>query len=119
MVAIPRASFPLLYKDKRRQTIYTNAVNTLEEEGWCDSYGRLSTFVKAEKIDKTVKGDPAPRVIQPRRPEYNVELGVLLKPFEHRIYTAMARAVSRSICCQGYQRSRARQSDSGKVGELH
>jgi hypothetical protein len=52
--------------------------------------------VKAEKIDTTSKPDPAPRVIQPRKPEYNVELGVLLKPFEHRIYSAMADALGKS-----------------------
>lgn len=96
MVAIDRAAFPLLYKDKRRRTIYEQAVTTLEEEGWKDSYGRLTTFVKAEKIDATAKGDPAPRVIQPRKPEYNVELGVVLKPFEHRIYDAMAEALGKS-----------------------
>jgi len=96
MVAIPRAAFPLLYRDKRRQTVYTNAVKSLEEDGWDDSFGRLTTFVKAEKIDATAKGDPAPRVIQPRKPEYNVELGVVLKPFEHRIYHAMAAAIRKS-----------------------
>lgn len=96
MRAIDRAEFPALYKDKRRRTIYQNAVDSLEEDGWKDSYGRLTTFVKAEKIDATAKGDPAPRVIQPRKPEYNVELGVVLKPFEHRIYDAMAEAIGKS-----------------------
>jgi len=96
MRAIDKAAFPLLYRDKRRRTIYENAVTNLEENGWDDKFGRLTTFIKAEKIDVTVKGDPAPRVIQPRRPEYNVELGVLLKPFEHVIYEGMAKAIGKS-----------------------
>jgi hypothetical protein len=46
----------------------------------------LKTFVKAEKINWSTKPDPAPRVIQPRDPRYNVEVGRFLLPLEHKVY---------------------------------
>jgi hypothetical protein len=49
----------------------------------------LSTFVKAEKLNFSIKHDPAPRVIQPRNPRYNVELGRYLLPLEHKVYDAI------------------------------
>lgn len=93
---INRSDFPSLYNDPRKRTIYQNAVENLEAEGWNSRYGNVRTFIKAEKIDATAKSDPAPRVIQPRKPEYNVELGVYLKPAEHRIYNSVARALHKS-----------------------
>lgn len=39
-------------------------------------------FVKLEKVNPT----KAPRCIQPRKPIYNLALGMYLKPIEHRIY---------------------------------
>jgi hypothetical protein len=49
-----------------------------------DSY--MKTFVKAEKINFSAKPDPAPRVIQPRDPRYNLEVGRYLRPLEHKLY---------------------------------
>jgi hypothetical protein len=51
---------------------------------------RLKTFVKAEKLNLSKKPDPAPRVIQPRDPRYNVVVGPYLKPLEHKVYKAIA-----------------------------
>lgn len=93
---IDRSDFPKLYKEARKRTIYEKAVESLELEGWTPKHGRVTTFIKAEKIDATTKADPAPRVIQPRKPEYNVELGVYLKPTEHKIYNSVARALQKS-----------------------
>jgi len=49
----------------------------------------MSTFIKAEKVNLALKSDPAPRVIQPRNPRYNVELGKYLLPLEHKVYDAI------------------------------
>jgi hypothetical protein len=49
----------------------------------------LKTFVKSEKLNLSVKPDPVPRVIQPRDPRYNVEVGRYLKNFEHVLYEAI------------------------------
>lgn len=45
-------------------------------------------FVKCEKINSK-KGDPAPRIIQPRTPRYNVEVGKYLAHVEHDFYAAL------------------------------
>ncbi len=84
-----RESFPLLYQGRKR-TIYTNAVESLQTKEVCRGDARLKAFVKAEKINATSKRDPVPRVIQPRDPRYNVEVGRFIRPLEHKIYQAVA-----------------------------
>lgn len=74
----------------RKRAVYQRAVDELRKVrplNRSDSY--LSTFVKAEKLNLSAKEDPAPRVIQPRTPRYNVEVGKYLKPIEHRLYKAI------------------------------
>jgi hypothetical protein len=46
----------------------------------------VKTFVKADKVNVTVKGDSAPRIISPRDPRYNLALGVYIKPIEGVLY---------------------------------
>jgi hypothetical protein len=84
-----RQDFPSLYRGRRR-TIYQNAVDSLEVQSIRRKDSYLKTFVKAEKINFTSKKDPVPRVIQPRDPRYNVEVGRYLKPLEPKIYSAVA-----------------------------
>lgn len=60
------------------------AVRPLEAK---DSW--LSTFVKAEKLCLSKKPDPAPRVIQPRSPRFNVELGRYLRHSEKYLFKAI------------------------------
>lgn len=82
---VTRQEFVEHYKGRRR-TLYQTASDglVLKPLRLPDSY--LSTFVKAEKINLTLKSDPAPRVIQPRKPRYNVEVGKYLLPLEHKVY---------------------------------
>jgi hypothetical protein len=49
----------------------------------------VKTFVKIEKLDLTAKPNPAPRIIQPNDPRYNIELGCYLRPIEGMIYKAI------------------------------
>lgn len=76
--------YPNLYTGRKQRTyeraVQSLAVRAIERK---DSY--VNTFVKAEKINFTTKGDPAPRVIQPRHPRYNVMIGRYLKNFEGRL----------------------------------
>lgn len=83
-------SFPLLYRSRRRG-LYTRAVESLRHRPLepCDS--RLRIFVKKEKLNFTEKVDPAPRVIFPRDPRYNVAVGLYLKPLEHPLYHSLNR----------------------------
>lgn len=82
---VTRQDFVGYYKG-RRNTLYQKAVDGLAVMPVRVLDSRLSTFVKSEKSNFTLKFDPAPRVIQPRRPRYNVEVGRYLRPAEHKIY---------------------------------
>lgn len=85
---VSRQSFVDYYKGRRR-TIYQQAADGLVLKPIRPRDAYLSTFVKAEKINLSNKPDPAPRVIQPRNPRYNVELGRFLLPLEHKVYDAI------------------------------
>lgn len=85
---ISRTQFVDLYAGAKR-AVYARAVETLEASGLKRSHAYLSSFVKVEKTNFTTKVDPCPRLIQPRHPCYNVELGRYLKLAEHATYRAI------------------------------
>lgn len=83
----------------RRKEVYAHAIESLR---WlpvrlADSF--MSTFVKAEKVSKL---DPAPRVIQPRTPRYNVCVGLYIKPIEKLIYRALGLVWGGPTVMKGY-----------------
>lgn len=98
---IEREQYPLLYSGRRR-AIYSNALNSIGERPVTRHDAKLKTFVKAEKINFTAKPDPAPRVIQPRDPRYNVEVGRYLKLAEHSIYHAIDKIWGGPTVLKGY-----------------
>jgi hypothetical protein len=77
--------FVSYYKGPRK-TIYQKAVDSLMFTSIRRRDAYLSTFVKAEKLNFDIKPDPVPRVIQPRNPRFNVEVGRFLRPLEERMY---------------------------------
>jgi len=74
----------------RRRATYEATARELTTRLISRQDGYLRTFVKAEKVDFTVKGDPAPRVIQPRAPAYILETGRYLKQMEHPVFRGLA-----------------------------
>lgn len=99
---ITREQF-LGYYSGRRQQCYARAVKSLEERPLTKAdFGIRGAFVKKEKINFTAKPDPAPRVIQPRDPRYNVEVGVYLRPLEHSIYHGIAEVFGGPTVMKGY-----------------
>jgi hypothetical protein len=66
--------------------VYLKAKISLQQRtvSLVDSF--VSGFVKCEKINFSEKLDPAPRIIYPRNPRYNLAVGVYLKPIEHQVY---------------------------------
>lgn len=62
---------------------------------------KIKAFMKVEKIDFTAKPDPAPRVIQPRDPRFNVELGRYIRPIEGTIYDAMDKVFGKPVIAKG------------------
>lgn len=81
------------YTGRKRQ-IYQRALESLGVQAVRPRDARLKTFVKCEKVDFAAKVDPAPRIIQPRDPRFNLSLAVYLKPLEHRIYEMINRTFS-------------------------
>lgn len=75
----------------RKRVVYERAVKSLELQPVRAKDAWLSTFVKAEKLNITAKPDPAPRVIQPRDPRYNVEVGRYLRGAEELVFTGINR----------------------------
>jgi len=78
------------YEGDRRHAVYKRAAESLALGRVRQDDARLTTFVKAEKIDMA-KGDPAPRVIQPRTPRYNVAVGCYVKHLEKPLYRAIGK----------------------------
>lgn len=97
---ISREQFLDCYQGRKRKT-YENAVESLHarELTRVDSY--LTAFVKAEKINFTDKGDPAPRLIQPRSPRFNVEVGCFIKPMEPSIYRSIDSLFGAPVVAKG------------------
>jgi len=87
---IPREAFPGLYLARRR-ILYQKAVDSLVYACVTRVDAIVKTFTKAEKVNFSAKSDPAPRIIQPRDPRYNVEVGKFIKPLEHRLVKAVAK----------------------------
>lgn len=75
---------------KSKLKIYEAAAKTYEERGWIDKDAWLKLFVKFEKINFTKKTDPAPRLISPRSPVYNLALGRYTRAVEEKIFDALA-----------------------------
>ena len=86
----------------RKRTIYQNALNELNATGFKEKYGYLKNFLKAEKTNITSKPNFVPRVISPRSPCYNVELGSFLKPMEERVYRAINKVFGEKTVMKGY-----------------
>lgn len=92
----------LKYYKGRRLTLYTNAVNSLLTQSICSRDSHVRAFVKAEFINSDAKTDPDPRVISPRDPRYNVELGRYLRPIEHQIYSVIGKIFGEPTVLKGY-----------------
>lgn len=61
----------------------------------------VKMFVKVEKINLSIKSDPAPRLISPRSDRYHIELGRYLKFIEHRIYDAIGKMCGGTTIAKG------------------
>lgn len=85
---VTRDEFADFYKGPRYQT-YRRAVDGLALLPFRPRDATLKTFVKAEKLNLDIKSDPVPRVIQPRDPRFNVEVGRYLRPLEKKVYAAI------------------------------
>lgn len=97
---VDRDDYPMLYTGRKRG-VYQAAVDSLKQRGLTVKDSYVDTFLKAEKINFDAKGDPAPRVIQPRSPRYNVEVGRYLKLFEKECFRAFQRVWKYPVVLKG------------------
>lgn len=98
---VSRQKFVDYYKG-RKKLIYQRAYDSLLSQGICHRDAKIKAFVKAEFINSDDKPDPDPRVISPRDPRYNVEVGVYLRPVEKRIYKSIDRIFGEPTVFKGY-----------------
>lgn len=97
---VPVDEYPLLYSGRKR-AIYQRAVDSLQLRGVSKADSYVSTFLKAEKINFSAKVDPAPRVIQPRSPRYNVMVGRYLKLYEKQVFAGFQREFRYPVVLKG------------------
>lgn len=97
---VDREDYPGLYSGRKRG-IYERAFGSLMVRAITKRDAWVNTFVKAEKVNFDKKGDPAPRVIQPRSPRFNLEVGRYLKCFEKELCKGFARVWGYPVVLKG------------------
>jgi hypothetical protein len=86
----------------RKRKCYENALADIRLSGLdYEKDSSVSVFVKYEKTDRTTKEDPVPRVISPRDPKFNIQLGRYLKPIEERIFKALGKMFGHPTVMKG------------------
>jgi hypothetical protein len=89
--------------DGRKRKLYTNAEASLLLNPLVPEDSHIRGFVKCEKLPLSLdKQDPAPRLIQPRSPRFNVCVGKYIKPLEKIIYSSMSRVIGGTAVLKGY-----------------
>lgn len=87
----------------RQRRLYEAASQSLLQTPICSKDASVGpSFVKAEKINFSQKDDPAPRIIQPRSPRYNLEVGVYLKRIEKKVYRDIGKIFGGPTVMKGY-----------------
>lgn len=98
---LERDEFPLQYAGKKR-IVYLRAVEALYSRGLKRKDGYTSNFTKTER---TIKAGAVPRNISPRSPEYNVEVGVVIKPAEPILLDAITKMLGSKTVMKGMNAS--------------
>lgn len=86
----PLLEYPAMVYRGRKLALYTRAALKVHQRGVLKTDSYLSTFLKHEKLPVGSKR-VVPRVIQPRRPEYNVAVGRYLHKLEPVLYKVIDR----------------------------
>lgn len=77
--------FTSLYSGSKKKR-YQQACESLFRESVAPRDAVVGSFVKVEKINFSAKGDPCPRVIQPRTFRYSAALGKQIKHLEKTLF---------------------------------
>jgi hypothetical protein len=88
------------YRGSKRD-LYQRASNEAQSKPYSHVESILGTFQKAERFRYDLKPGATPRLIQPRKPVYNIRVGRFLKPMEHPIYRAINKVFGRKSVAKG------------------
>lgn len=101
LTPVPLRDYPSRTYRGRKLALYTKAAERVEARGPLRSDAYLSTFIKHEKLRVGLKR-VVPRVIQPRKPEYNVCVGRYLHQLEHFLYRDIDAVFGAPTVMKGY-----------------
>lgn len=85
----------------RKRKVYEAAAASLEDQPLTKRDAYIQAFIKDEKTNLTRKGDPCPRIIQPRSSRFNVAIGKHLRKMEKPIYRGIARVYGSTTVMKG------------------
>lgn len=85
-------------KKRRYEQAWKNIVSTRTDVA---KEAAISVFVKYEKTDRTNKSDPVPRVISPRKPEFNLRIARYLRKIEEPIFEALGKLFGHKTVMKG------------------
>jgi len=85
----------------RKRVVYAQAATSLETLPVERKDSDVRAFTKKEKWNTSLKPDCVPRVVSPRSPRYNVEVGRYLKPIEERLLHAIGKLFGEKVVFKG------------------
>jgi hypothetical protein len=98
-VPITRQEFVDTYSGRKR-VVYQKACDSLDVFPLREKDSYIKTFLKFEKTNFTSK-IPVPRVISPRDPRFNIEIGRFIRPIEERIFKSIGKVMGRDTVMKG------------------
>jgi hypothetical protein len=99
-VPLTRHAFALSFRG-RKQKIYLNAVDSLNVTPFSIKDSYVSTFLKYEKTKFGSTKIPVPRVISPRKPRYNVEIGRYIRTIEAKLFKSIGQLMGPDTVMKG------------------
>lgn len=98
---LDHADYPGLFSGRKR-ALYQHAYEQFRVVGKKATDSMVKGFLKLDKFNFTRKADAVCRLIQPRSPSYNLQLGVFLKTLEHSIFDILAKMCNGPTVMKGY-----------------
>lgn len=106
--------FPGRYKDAKKRSMYTAAVESLNSLPISKNDANITGFVKADKLDLTKKSDPVPRLISSYGSRYVVALGRHYAHREHSFIRALDKTWGSRVVAKGLNSFRRGELLAGK-----
>lgn len=90
------------YKGRKKE-VYQRVLHDMRSGRMSvEESAHVEVFIKNEKTDRTSKADPVPRVISPRRPQFNLRVGRFIKKIEHKVFASIGKLFEHPTVIKGY-----------------